>query len=222
MIQPFTPGTEIASGIWENGSQWRTTFEVKFPPELQANPRLCSAAGVVVLYHTSDSLLPDVIMTRRDIGRHGKQPEFEIPFGHRDPIDPANPKGELEPIPVAAIRETDEEAGVILSESELTLFAICRIINPPGSNYKTPLSFMAYYYARAERWGIPSEAGHTSKHMTLGKMGELARLSPEEAAKEQLYRVNPTDAKFVRVAALTCLASWVDEAIGPLAKPGTD
>lgn len=205
MSSLLVPGTEIVSGTWPDGAKWRTTYEEDFPLEVQAEPRLCSAAGVVVLCESAWSPLPDVVLTRRDVGRFGRDPEFEIAFGGVE---------EGESIQQAAVRETLEETGAIVDA--ITLFAICRIVNATGGKYKDPVSFMAYYYGRAINLGPPREEGHYRRQMPLETMGELARLSPQEAAKSNKYRVNPDDAKIARAAVIACNSSLTDKTIGPL------
>lgn len=193
-------GQEIVSGSWNGDDAWRTMFTSEIPPELFADPRLCSAVGIVALA-SDEELLPRVLMTRRQVGRNGARPRWEIPCGHVDPLDPAFPQGEREPFEDAGRREMLEEAGAMLGD--LTLFAVCDIANPSASKYP-PRSFILYYYASVEGvLGPPKEVGHTAMAMRLSRIGELVRMPTEESKPTtDKFSVSGSDAKIIRAGVI--------------------
>lgn len=66
---------------------------------------------------------------------------FEIPGGHRDPME----SGELEPPRRTALREVREETGLRLRRiRQLIPFGYNEVSNHPGSGYP-PLSYMQFY-----------------------------------------------------------------------------
>lgn len=205
----------IASGTWVEGGTWEMVTDL--PPELEGQLDLCTAVGVVALHDLpGNKNLPQVVMTRRDRGRNGQRPRWEIASGKVDPLDPADPEGAHEDLEDTGRRESLEESGVKLGS--LLLFAYRVSENPSGSNYPGQ-SYMQYYvgFVRGQI-GTPTEEGHFSKVFTLEEVGDLARTPTEVAIDEGIYTIDPDEARLVRAAylALGYPAAKVDATLGPL------
>ena len=201
----------IASGVWENGAEWSAyyTSSSHTPELLRQKPKLCTAAGVVVLIDM-DLDLPLIPLTMKDEGRDGKPPQWELASGKTDELT----DGSRETPPVTAARECMEELGI---EVELTVedeYACREIHNPPTQKLFPPISFMRYFKKRLVwqhlRRLVPREAKHTAQIMSLERIGNLARQKPPV--------VSASEAKIIGAA---CIADGYPEqavlaALGPL------
>jgi 8-oxo-dGTP pyrophosphatase MutT (NUDIX family) len=139
--------TPALSGKWES-TEWEFYVSETFP-----EPGVYTAAACVALRASG---IIEVVLTcdgSRDVTdeRYGK---WEIPGGHVDPVNPADPEGPKETLEATVRREALEECGAQLGE--LHPFGYRAIYNPPseqltsrGSHPET--SYMAYYWGLVDR-----------------------------------------------------------------------